>query len=505
MTTMNLLAIEGNCLPGESVERRRVLYGAGGITARGRPVAVWRLANDEVLLPAFHDHHTHLAQEFIPPRGPMLHGSRSRSEALDEVRLWLRAHPGATPVLGEGWDESVWEDARPLHRAELDAIDSVRPIALRRVCGHLATLNSGAWSALNPEGSEADPVRGIITEMLALSLPQRWPVAFDEAVAGALRGQRRAAELGVCGIDEMGTFRGFEVFERLQREGKLRLHVRHFFPLAQFGELIERGLSSGFGRGRLHVAGCKTFLDGSFGARTAAIDSPYEGSTESGILLWERSRLLEAVRAAAARRYSVALHAIGIRAVEQALSVFEEVGAPSRSSSHRIEHVEQIDDDSLARGAAAGIVWSMQPNFTVRWQNEGGMYERLLGAQRARSLNRYRSVMGHGSLLFGSDTMPMDPLFGMVGSLTHPDPLERLSVCEAFWAYTRGGLHRGTRKDLLASGEPADLVVLQFAEGDLDRSLRHGTARVVWTAAGGGTVWCDPAAAAPPVFQEIVA
>lgn len=502
MKTETLWAVEGNCFSGSSVGHRAVLYREDRVTSEGRPDAVWHLADDEILLPSFHDHHCHLVREFAPPRGPALHQSPSRSAALDEVRRWLLEHPGTAPVLGVGWDESAWEDGPRLCRADLDAIDPQRPIALRRVCGHLAVLNSGAWSDLKPAGAEADPAEGIIIESLALNLPHRWPVAFGDAVEGAVNGFQEAVRLGVGGIDEMGDFETHEVLDHLRKEGRLLLNVRHYLPLERFEEFSDHGIFPGAGEGRLRVIGCKGFLDGSFGVRTAALTTPYENSDDAGVLLWETRRLTETVRRASRVGYSIALHAIGRRAVEQALQVYEEVGRPSPGRLHRIEHAEQVDETLMERGTAAGVVWSMQPNFTVRWQNSGGMYERLLGRARARDLNRYRSISRSGRLLFGSDTMPMGPLFGLVGCLEHPVPRERLGVSEALRAYMRDGLGEEATEDLLSAGEAADLTVLKLGGEDLGHTLRTGNARVVWTATGGRTAWCDDSATAPPAFRE---
>ncbi len=504
---MNLpadFAIEGAGLFPDRIGLRRVVVREGMIDAGGAADTVWRLAPQQLLIPAFHDHHTHLVATHRPPQGPDLHGCAARREAIERVAAWLAAHPGTAPVLGEGWDESAWDDPRPLTRADLDPLAPVRAVALRRVCGHRAVANGAAWEILSPSGVEADPRTGTLLESLALGLPARWPAPTEDYSAGARRGQAAAARHGVTAIDEMGRLETYDALRAMEEAGELFLAVRHYFPLAQAGDLIARGLVPGGSQGGVRIAGLKAFLDGSLGARTAAVGAAYADAPGSGMLLWEMEPLADAVRAGARAGFAVALHAIGGRAVAQALDVFERVRAAAVDPDLllRIEHAEEIDDGLLARARAARVALSMQPNFTARWQGAGGMYERALGSERRTALNRYRSAAASTRVLFGSDTMPFGPLEGLPGALDHPDPRERLSLVEALHAYAAGGIDPAPPADLLGSGRAADLVVLE-APDDPETALRSRRARAVWTAAAGRVVWCDPASGAPESLRGV--
>ncbi|MCA9728974.1 MAG: amidohydrolase family protein, partial [Candidatus Eisenbacteria bacterium] len=112
---------------------------APGASAAG----VERLDADEILLPAFVDAHTHLLGVGTARLKPRLHGATSREETFDRLTSWLAAHPGDEPVIAEGWDQSLWQDRTLPTRADLDRV-TTRPVALRRVCGHVAVLNTAA-------------------------------------------------------------------------------------------------------------------------------------------------------------------------------------------------------------------------------------------------------------------------------------------------------------------------------------------------------------------------
>ena len=66
-------------------------------------------------------------------------------------------------------------------------------------------------------------------------------------------------------------------------------------------------------------------------------------------------------------------------------------------------------------------------------------------------------------LAFGSDCMPLDPLYGVQQTVTAPAPGQRLGVTEALRAYTSGAAYAGFAEDRFGTVEPgkrADFVVL---------------------------------------------
>ena len=66
-------------------------------------------------------------------------------------------------------------------------------------------------------------------------------------------------------------------------------------------------------------------------------------------------------------------------------------------------------------------------------------------------------------LAFGSDGMPLDPLYGIRSAMNHPTATERLDFTEALSAYTLTAASAGCIDHLTGSLEPgkqADLVIL---------------------------------------------
>lgn len=491
-----------------------------------------RLPIGYLIVPGFVDAHTHLVGLGLEYLRPNCGGSVSRAEAFARVADWLRAHPGSGPVIAEGWDQSEWADPTPPTRAELDAICSDRPLAMRRVCGHLAVFNSRALESLGTAHEGLDPQSGLALEHLPLTIGRLWPpdaATMDEAVR---LGQAEAWRRGVTAIHEMGHPGTFRAFGRAQAAGRLRLRVTHFFPIERLDAVHAAGLVPGLGGEWLRVGGVKFFLDGSIGGRTAAVRVPYPlaagpgvaGSAESGgptgsegsagpsasgrdgMLLWEDGPLRQALERAAGLGFPPAMHAIGDRAIAQAISVVERMcdgGVRFPAPGPRLEHAEMLDEELLARGVSAGFIFSMQPNFTARWQHAGGLYEQVLQGARAAALNPYRSVALTERLIFGSDTMPLDPLLGLAGAIRHPVPEQRLCFRSALRRYTRAAAAAVPfpfGDGALEPGAPADFVVLRWPP-DIPLPFPPGVAgsppverlEVAATWVGGECVYADAA------------
>lgn len=513
--------LESRCFPDLRRGRLRLRAGriAGWVPLPDQPPAEdplppesWRLPDDVSVLPGFVDGHTHLLGVGLARLRPDLEGSASREEALERVRSWLAAHPGDGPVIGEGWDESLWPDGAPPTRRDLDGISPRRPVALRRVCGHAAVLNRAALELVGGDWPNVDLESGMARESLALSLSRIWAPGAEQLATALEIAQAEALRRGVTSIQEMGRATSFRVFGRASAEGRLRIRVSHFFQSGEIDTLEKSGLACGFGDARLRVAGLKLFLDGSIGARSAAFRIPYpeaagNRSAGSGLLLWEDADLLEFLERASDADLPVAIHAIGDRAIEQAIHCVEETrrrGKAPAPPGARLEHAEALAPDLLERASEAGFRFSMQPNFTARWQGPGELYEQVLGRERSLRLNPYDAARRTGRLHFGSDCMPLDPLLGLRGALGHPDGEQRLPFREAVEAYTSTAataVRRPFGQATLGEGEPADLVAIRMPPNGSPGDTLAG-ARVVATWVDGALGYADPDLPVPPGFPR---
>ncbi|MBD3237974.1 MAG: amidohydrolase family protein, partial [Candidatus Eisenbacteria bacterium] len=392
--------------------------------------------------PGFWDAHIHLLHLGMGARRIDLSSTSSLEEALQALAERSRALSDDGVLWGVGWDESRWREGRPPVREEIDHWVAERPVVMRRVCGHLAILNSAALETARTRWPDIEPAGRLIEER-SMALAQLWPESPEERVAALREVQHRALSMGITRVSEMGSSGATEAYVSLAEAGALRLAVDLFLPATAIERACELRDAGCFAGRKLRLGGIKLFTDGSVGARTAAFLEPYADRQESGTLLYADHALYEQLAACRERDLRVAVHAIGDAALGQLLRQLERLAAagPLPPGWVSVEHAELPRPDMLDRAADLGVRFSMQPNFVARWGQPGGLYARALGGERWRRLNPFRAIWDGGfPFVFGSDGMPMDPVLGLQGAVQHPVTEQRLTPAEALTVYL-GGRH----------------------------------------------------------------
>ncbi|MCE7745239.1 MAG: amidohydrolase family protein, partial [Candidatus Heimdallarchaeota archaeon] len=108
------------------------------------------------LCPGFNDTHTHLLSMASKSKDVSLDKVQSPKEALEKIEERVKETPKGKWVFGDRWDESNWEDKRYLTLTELDEIAPDNPLYIRRVCGHMAVVNSLGLKELEISWDEPD-------------------------------------------------------------------------------------------------------------------------------------------------------------------------------------------------------------------------------------------------------------------------------------------------------------------------------------------------------------
>lgn len=411
------------------------------------------------VIPGFIDSHTHLMARGVEMQRVDLGECRSPEECLAKLRLG-RDQP---EIFGCNWDDSVWKKGKKedLDRFSLDKLSRHKPVIMRRVCGHFAIVNTAALGKIGSNWSIVDRKRGYLYEDAALYLNQIFAPSDEMLEKGLDMAMAEALSRGVTSIHEITNIRNFMMFQKLQ--SRLRIRVALYVYSKTLEPVINAGFISGLGDNYLKFQGIKAFMDGSIGARTAALSKPYPGTKNRGRLLLTTYQLKKIIQKAEASSLQLIIHSLGDRATEIAVRAFEESGNKANKLRHRLEHIEIVDDPLMKRIARLGLIASMQPNFVQRWQQPGGLYERYLG-RRYKTMNPFRKVIEHGiPLVFGSDSMPLDPRLGLSGAIDHPFSAGRLDPAEAFASYTNRPAYATFdegRKGKIEAGMLADLVVL---------------------------------------------
>jgi len=474
---------------------------------RARSVEVIDLRRSAVV-PGMSDSHIHLLWYGMLLRTVDLAGKRSVKEVRNAVELSTRHRPRDGWIVGRGWDQEKLREHRYLNRVDFNQFGS-HPVFLKRVCGHVAVVNDRALSLSgigmdtpDPLGGEIvrDPVTGEPTGLLkesAIGLVERAVPTSEAEVGNALvEAARRLLRLGLtslhCIVEDALEFR---VLHQLKNEGRIAQSIYAILPLGLLDEAVGMGMTGDRGSNGFRVGGFKVYLDGSLGARTAALFEPY--SDESGALGMLRmtvSDLAEAAERVSQSGFQLCAHAIGDRAVEAAVAALERTARRGRGGSlrHRIEHASITSPRLIARMKRAGVVASVQPRFIYSDSWAG----KRLGPRRVRHLYPFRSMLDAGlKLAFGSDCPVEDPnpFEGVWSAVARPglSPSQSLSVPEALACYTTGAAFASFSEadhGTLGSGKMADMVVL---DRDPFNSSYDALRRVkaVQTFVGGRLLW----------------
>lgn len=393
-----------------------------------------------LVLPGFIDNHTH----FIDG-GLQLSRVQLRDAATPEELARRVAAHDAPWITGGGWDHTLWSPPELPTRALVDDVD--RPVFVSRLDMHMALANTRALQLAGITRHTPDPPGGTIvrdangepTGILkdeAMKLVPVPPPTIEERVAAARAALVEAARFGVTALCDMS---GPEAEDDLRAYQALDLptaRIHLFMPL--------------FGAHKTN--GVKGFGDGSLGSSTAAFFEPYCDDPSNRGLLMVDDRMRETVARAEG---IVAIHAIGDRANDEVLKIFESM---PRGRRDRIEHAQHLSPSLIERFAAAEVIASMQPYHAV---DDGRWMEPKIGAARARWAYAFRDLLDAGvTVTFGSDwtVAPLNPLLGVWAAVTRG-----VTVTEALRCYTANNafaIRREHEIGRIAPGMLADLVVL---------------------------------------------
>jgi predicted amidohydrolase YtcJ len=414
--------------------------------------------------PAFVDAHVHTTSTGLALSGLDLTGTTSLAQALRLVADHCRRARGGI-VLGTGWDETLWPEARPPTAAELDRASFGGVVYLSRTDVHSAVVSSALLAAC-PEARTLPGWAGDgLVRQDAHHLVRRTAqqtVTPAQRLAAQRTALDRAAQLGIACVHECGgpDINGEDDFVAL-------LALDHAVErIGYWGELgaVEKARELG----AVGAAG-DLFVDGAVGSRTACLHEDYADAAGRGHGYLEREQVRDHVVACTGAGVQAGFHAIGDEAVQRVVwglaAAAEEMGRPAlRAARHRVEHLEMVTPGQLTVLADLGVVASVQPAFDARWGGPDGMYVQRLGLQRAAAMNPFAAMAASGvSLALGSDSpvTALDPWGTIRAAVGHRTPGSGLSAEAAFVAHTRGGWRavRRDREGELVPGSPATFAV----------------------------------------------
>jgi len=447
-----------------------------------------------LMTPGWFDAHVHFMWWGFQMAEVDLRGCANLDAALEVVRERAARLPKGQWLTGGRFDKNLWGGWPTA--ADLDRVTGERPAVLRTKDGHSRWLNTAALRAAGISASTPVPEGGALfrdargeptgilqeraNELADRAVPPATAAECDAAVA---RAQDEAFRRGVTGVESLEQASSYEALRRSRERGGLAVRVVMGVPHRSLGtslpttgtppqiregggydfeSALAQGMKSGDGDEWLRIGHVKFFSDGALGSQTAALEQPYEGSSDLGILTFDPLELRADVARAAAGGLAAAIHAIGDRAVRVALDAIAPSRVTSRQLRQRVEHVQLIREDDLGRFGALGIIASMQP---IHCTSDRDLADRHWGPRRTPRAYPWRTLLERGAVLaFGSDAPvePIDPLLGIHAALTRRRPsdaeawfpAQRLTLDEALHSYTAAGAYATGREREFGTLEP---------------------------------------------------
>ena len=489
------------------------VYG-GRIAAVGTSAGVRALAGAKtrvidakgaLVLPGFNDAHVHFLSGGFQLSSVDLRDAATPQEFAERIRRFSEKLPKGRWVTGGDWDHERWpnvDGVAPLPTRELiDAFTPDRAVFVNRLDGHMALANSYALKLAGVTRDTPDPPGGLIVRDPKTGEPTGvlkdaaqsfvWKVApgagFEEKLEAARAATAHAAAHGVTSVQDMSAGDDVGVYQTLLERGELKTRVYAASPLSDWERLKRVGVRRAFGSDMLRIGGLKAFSDGSLGSTTALFFEPYLDAPGSSGLpsdeMFPEGAMLKRVEGADAAGLQVFIHAIGDKANDAVLNIYEQVEKRNgaRDRRFRIEHAQHLRAQDIARFGRDKVVASMQPYHCI---DDGRWAEKRIGRERAKGTYAFRSLLDAGAVLaFGSDwsVAPLDPVMGIYAAATRRTldgknpggwvPEQKITVEEAVRAYTVGSAYAEFAENVkgtITAGKLADLVILDRDIFNLD-------------------------------------
>jgi len=459
------------------------------------------------LLPGFQDAHVHPAFAGITMISCNLMGAASLDEALARIAAYGQAHPGREWIAGSGWRMEWFAGGTP-DRHALDRVTGGRPAYLSNRDGHGAWANTRALELAGVDEHTPDPVDGRIerdpdgrpqgtlhegaANLVGNLIPE---LTLDERLDGLLAAQRHLHARGITAWqdaivgDYLGSPDPLPVYLAAAASGQLTARVEGalWWDRGRGGEQLpdilarrERGRAP-----RFRANTVKIMQDGVAENFTAGMLEPYLDPTGchehgNGLSYVDPLALREYVTQLDARGFQVHLHAIGDRAVREALDAIEAARYANggNDNRHHIAHLQVVHPDDVPRFAPLGVTANMQGLWAAHEPQMDELTIPFIGPERTQRQYVFADLLRSGArLAAGSDwaVSSANPLRavhvavnrslqGATGTQAEPFlPGQALTLGQALAAYTLGSAyvnHLDDQTGTIEVGKLADLVVL---------------------------------------------
>lgn len=504
-----------------------------------------------LLSPGFQDAHIHPVGGGIELLQCNLTDAVDANDAVARIRSYSEEHPDEEWILGGGWSMDHFVGGNP-PRGLLDEATGGRPVLLQSRDHHSTWASTAAIERAGITAETPDPEDGrIVRESDGfpagtfhegagdLFAGVRPATSGDLAYQGLLRAQDELIALGITGwqdamvgADSGGIADPLAAYERAAAEGRLLVHVvgaqwwtrdGGIDQVARMTERRERAAAAHPDR-RIDLGTTKIMVDGVAENQTAAMLTPYRDGAghdtcNHGLSFIEPAKLREYVAALDASGQQVHMHALGDRAVREALDALQAARDANGETDgrHHLAHLQVVAADDTARFAPLDAIANIQALWATHEDQLDDLTLPFLQDGQVDRQYPFGDLVREGARLAAGSDWPVstaDPLAAIHVAVNRAYPgsdlpplggaHQRLDLETALAAYTSGSAYVNRRDDDTGSireGYLANLVVIEPNPFRLATPDLH-LARVTSTWIEGRLVHDADATAATPAVPD---
>ena len=335
------------------------------------------------LYPGFNDAHCHFYGMGESLRTVDLRGAKSFEEILERLKRSYAENP-TNFLVGEGWDQNLWEDKSFPTNEKLSQLFPDIPVLLARIDFHAVIVNEAAIKrvGITPGDPSIAPgealmkngkFQGVFLEKTADRFKASVPQAAGEVAKSILlAAQNECFKYGLTSVsDAEEPLSKILMMDSLQADGDLKIRMDVWLTASE--ENIQHFIKP-YSNGRLRVSTLKLYVDGALGSRGALLVEPYSDMPGTrGIYVGTPKQFENYCKWAFDHGFQVATHCIGDAANREALRVYSMFLKEGNDLRWRIEHAQIVKPQDVTLFKKYSIVPSIQPTHATSdmlWADE---------------------------------------------------------------------------------------------------------------------------------------
>ena len=383
------------------------------------------------IYPGFIDAHCHFFNLGLSLAQVDLRGSKSIGEIEKRLLSYNKNSPSDI-IIGRGWDQNLWKNKAFPNNIFLNRLFPDKLVLLKRIDGHALLVNdlvikkAGISSKTKVKGGSIlvennKPTGVLVDNAMDLAMGILPPNTSKDITKALIDAEKKALENGLTTVDDAGLEKKtIQVIDSLQQIGELKIRV--YAMISNTKDNLNYYLTNGIiEKEKLTVRSVKAYLDGALGSRGALLKNPYsDENNNKGLTITTKEELFDLANKLSSKGFQLNTHAIGDKANEIVLDVYNYILKDIEDPRWRVEHAQVVDEFDIQKFNSK-IIPSVQPTHAtsdMKWADE------RLGSKRLNRAYAYKELLDwSGKIALGTDfpVEKVNPLLTFYSAVARKD------------------------------------------------------------------------------------